>query len=238
MRAKYTWNDKVNLTGFVLNGWNNVVGNNSGKTFAVSLGLNPTKKLTITQNYMVGPQGNDLGTGLPAYPLAGVGTDPHITDHWRQLIDTTIAYAITPKLTVQTNIDYARGDRPLSAAALPALVPLTKDPVYWTGAANYIRYAFNAKNAFTVRHEYFLDHDGFATGAPLGCIGAENGCGLHLHEVTATYEHRFAGHMISRFEYRHDMSNRNVFADHSSPKLVDNQNTLALGLIYVLQKSE
>src|SRR6267378_3989373 len=32
-RAKYTFNDKYNVTGFVVNGWNNIVDNNSGKTY-------------------------------------------------------------------------------------------------------------------------------------------------------------------------------------------------------------
>jgi len=32
LRAKYTFNDKFALTGYVMNGWNAVIDNNSGKT--------------------------------------------------------------------------------------------------------------------------------------------------------------------------------------------------------------
>ena len=35
MRAAYSPNDKVTVTGFLFNGWNNVVDNNTGKTVGV-----------------------------------------------------------------------------------------------------------------------------------------------------------------------------------------------------------
>ena len=44
----------------VYNGWNNVEDNNSGKTYGVSLGWNPTKKISISQGYMAGPEQNNL----------------------------------------------------------------------------------------------------------------------------------------------------------------------------------
>jgi hypothetical protein len=59
-RAKYAFNDKVALTGFLLNGWDNVfennVGENSGKTVGFQLGLTPTKKFAMTQTYLAGPE--------------------------------------------------------------------------------------------------------------------------------------------------------------------------------------
>jgi hypothetical protein len=223
MRAKYIFNDKVTLTGFLVNGWNNVIDNNSGKTLGASLAWSITKKLTWTQNYMAGPEQDDTSVAVvPALGFTPLVT-PTADQNWRQLSDTTLAYAVTPRLTLQTNFDYGRGDR----------VPGINRPVWWSGVANYVRYVFNPRNAFTVRHEYYDDHDGFTTGTA-----------QHLHEVTATYERRFAGHMISRLEYRHDMSNRPVFFDHSvgllnggNPTLMD-QNVFTAGLIYVLQKSE
>jgi hypothetical protein len=223
MRAKYVLNDKVTLTGYLVNGWNNVIDNNSGKTLGASLGWNITKKLTLTQNYMAGPEQDD--TSVAGFPVFGFTplVMPTADQNWRQLTDTTLAYAVTPKLTLQTNFDYGRGDR----------VPGINRPVWWSGVANYVRYVFNPHNAFTVRYEYYDDHDGFTTGTA-----------QHLNEATATYERRFAGHVISRLEYRRDMSNRPVFFDHSVgllnggvPTLTD-QNIFTAGLIYVLQKGE
>src|SRR5208337_4897191 len=56
MRAKYTFNDKWSVTGYVTNGWNNVVATNTGKTFGPSIAWNVTKKITITENYLAGPR--------------------------------------------------------------------------------------------------------------------------------------------------------------------------------------
>ncbi len=229
LRAKYVFNDRVTLTGYLVNGWNNAIDSNSGKTLGASLGWNIKKKLTLTQNYMAGPEQDDTSV----FPLAAPSLPPALTftplvsasadQHWRQLTDTTLAYAVIPKLTLQTNFDYGRGDR----------IPLITRPVWWSGVANYIHYVFDPRNAFTIRYEYYDDHDGFTTGTA-----------QHINEVTATYERRFAGHMISRLEYRRDMSNRPVFFEHSVgllnggiPTLSD-QNVFTAGLICVFQKGE
>ena len=207
VRAKYAFSPKVSLTGFVLNGWNNVLDNNSGKTGAFSLALTPTKKLSITQNYMFGPEQNQ--------PFAGgvITAD----SHWRQLSDTVVAYSATKKLTLQTNFDYGHDT-----------LDTTKAPVYWAGVANYLRYAANSKYAFTVRHEYYNDHDGYTTGVA-----------QHMQEVTGTFERKIAGHIISRLEYRHDMSNQPIFFDHSLPiATMKNQNTFTAGVVYTLDKTE
>ncbi len=60
VRAKYAFNDKYSLSGFFVNGWNNVVDNNTGKTYGIGFGWNPSKKFGIVQNYMVGPEENSL----------------------------------------------------------------------------------------------------------------------------------------------------------------------------------
>jgi hypothetical protein len=136
-RAKYTFNDKYSLTGFFVNGWNNVVDNNSAKTYGMSLGWNPTKKLAVTENYMAGPeQLNDNST-------------------WRQLTDTVVTYNPNAKLGFIMNYDYGH-DRNTSNS------PSTS--VYWTGVAGYVRYAMANNVAVAGRYEYFNDHYGFMTG--------------------------------------------------------------------------
>ena len=59
LRSKYVINDKYNFSVYVVNGWNNLVNNNTGATLGLQLGWNPTKKWTIVQNYMVGPEENN-----------------------------------------------------------------------------------------------------------------------------------------------------------------------------------
>jgi hypothetical protein len=135
MRAKYSFNDKYSLTGYVVNGWNNVIENNTGKTYGMSLGWNPTKKVSIAQNYMAGPEEGS-------------------NSNWRQLWDTVVTYSPTSKLSLIANTDYGRGDR---------LAGVTS-PVFWTGFAGFVKYALNDKYAVATRYEYYNDHDGFTTG--------------------------------------------------------------------------
>jgi hypothetical protein len=134
LRAKYAFNNKVNVMGMVVNGWNNVEENNGGKTYGFMLGLNPTPKLAIVQNYMFGPeQLND-------------------DRHQRNLSDTTVTYSINTKVAVMANYDY--GFDHLTAGG----------KVHWQGIATYLRYSPSKRISFTPRYEWFDDHDGFSTG--------------------------------------------------------------------------
>ncbi|NBO66282.1 MAG: hypothetical protein EBU88_15805, partial [Acidobacteria bacterium] len=60
LRAKYAVNDKVAVTGFLFDGWDNMFENNrnklAGKTAGVQLSLTPTKRLALTQTYLGGPE--------------------------------------------------------------------------------------------------------------------------------------------------------------------------------------
>ncbi len=214
VRAQYTFNPKFSLTGYVANGWNDVIHdsstgfNNSGKTGGLTFVWNASKKLTVTENWMGGPGATQLDG-----------------DHWRNLFDTVIAYNLNPKLSFQLNGDYGRVER-------TTLTPNTS--VDWWGAAGYIKYQFNPKYAFATRYEYYNDPNGYTTG-----IFDANGHGPHIHEVTATLERRIATHLISRLEYRHDESNQAFFPKgKASNPLVNGQNTMAIGMMFVLEPNE
>jgi hypothetical protein len=207
MRAKYAFNDKYSLTGCFVNGWNNVVDNNTGKTYGMSFGWNPNKKFGITQNYMAGPEQNGLNS------------------NWRQLSDTVITYSPNSRLSFMVNGDYGRGDR------IDEGEGTFSKPVYWTGVAGYVKYAFNSNSALSTRYEYYNDHDGFTTGLANGAP-----VGVHFNEFTTTFERLMAHHIISRFEYRRDMSNRDAFLKGNTP--VGSQNTMTAGLVYTFDSRE
>ena len=197
LRAKYSFNDKYSVTGFVVNGWNDILDNNTGKTYGVTFGWNPTKKISIAQGYMFGPE------------TAGTNA------HWRQVSDTVVTYSPTARLTTSLNFDYGRGDR---AVGIPT-------PVFWTGIAGYVKYAFNDLYAVATRYEYYNDHDGFTTGTP-----------QHLNEFTGTFQRMVAHHLITRLEFRRDFSNRPVFTKGTTP--VMGLNTMAAGLVYSFDSRE
>jgi len=204
MRAKYAFNDKYSLTGFFVNGWNNVVDNNTGKTYGMSFGWNPNKKFGVTQTYMAGPeQANN--------------------SFWRQLNDTVITYSPNSKLSFILNGDYGRGDRFITNTETNTLSP----PVFWTGVAGYVKYSFSDKSAFATRYEYYDDHNGFTTGTFVP---------THINEFTTTLERVIAHHVISRLEFRRDISNQPDFLKGSTP--VKDQNTITAGLVYTFDSRE
>lgn len=197
LRAKYSFSDKYSLTGFLVNGWNDIYDNNTGKTYGLTFGWNPTKKISIAQGYMAGPETSGANS------------------NWRQLSDTVVTYSPTTRLTTMFNFDYGRGDRVTG-------IPI---PVFWTGIAGYVKYAFNERYALATRYEFYNDHDGFTTGTA-----------QHLNEFTGTFQRLMAHHLITRLEFRRDISNRPVFMKGTTP--VMGQNTMAAGLVYAFDSRE
>ncbi|HTM39070.1 MAG TPA: porin [Terriglobales bacterium] len=220
-RAKYAFNDKVSLTGYLVNGWNNIVDNNSGKTAGFSLAWNPNKKFGITQTFLAGPE-------LAPSPALGSTVDPAGSNKsFRQLWDTVITLSPNAKLTFMINGDYGRGDRyisPITDAITPA--------VDWYGAAGYVKYAINSKYTLAGRYEYFNDPQGFMTG-----LGPSVGIGQHWQEGTFTFERDIASHIISRLEYRHDATSQPFFVKGASA-LSKQQDTASLGLIFSFTTAE
>jgi hypothetical protein len=79
---------KYFTAGFqVVNGWNNIEDNNSGKTIGVT-GALTTSKISWNTNYYAGPEKADINKG------------------WRQLFDTTILLTPNPKANFYINYDY------------------------------------------------------------------------------------------------------------------------------------
>jgi hypothetical protein len=79
------------FTGMVhlVNGWNNVEDNNSGKTVGLS-GAFTSSKVTWTHTYHVGPEKTGTNKG------------------YRQLYDTTLLLTPDPKTSMYVNFDYGR----------------------------------------------------------------------------------------------------------------------------------
>jgi Putative beta-barrel porin-2, OmpL-like. bbp2 len=88
VRAALPVNDKVSLSGYLVNGWNNGSELNGAKTFGFGATLKPTSKVTWVGTFMAGEEVEDGDT--------------------RSLFDTTLTLALTPKLTVMANYDYGK----------------------------------------------------------------------------------------------------------------------------------
>ena len=122
----------------VLNGWNNVEDNNTGKTLGL-IGNITTKKVTWTNTYYTGPE--NTGT----------------TQGFRNLYDTNVLFTPADKFSAYINFDYAQNTSGAGKA---------KTTAEWFGIAVAPRFQFTGKAAVTPRFEYFKDRDGYTTGAP------------------------------------------------------------------------
>jgi hypothetical protein len=120
----------------VVNGWNNVEDNNSGKTIGLT-GALTTKKFAWSTNYYAGPE------------------NPGTNKGWRQLFDTTLLLTPSGKLNAYLNFDYGQNRN------IPGSIPALSK---WYGIAGAVHFQPTGKWSFTPRLEWFKDRDGFATG--------------------------------------------------------------------------
>jgi hypothetical protein len=102
VRATYAPSDKVSFMGTLVNGWNNVGENNSGKTFGAQIALKPNTSFSIVQNFMAGPEQADN------------------SEDWRRLYDTIATYTVNPKFSLMANYDYGADTDAVSGAGVPA----------------------------------------------------------------------------------------------------------------------
>ena len=240
LRAKYAFNDKYTLTGFLVNGWNNVTDNNAGKTYGFSLVANPTKQWMYSISYLAGPETTSGSFGTNAAETMPIGVD----GKWRQTWDSVAMYTPNSQWSFMANFDYGRGDRVCLNCSFYSATdsPTFSDPVRWWGIAGYAKYSPDANDYLAVRYEYYDDPDGF-TGTssipselydniPSTSLNAFGGVkNLHFNEVTATYQRTIASYLLTRFEYRHDMSDFPVFALSTFPTGVKSQNTASVSMI-------
>ena len=201
LRTKYAVNDKVALTGFLVNGWDNLfennVSRNAGKTVGFQVGLTPHKKFALTQTYLAGPEA----------PLANV-PDVSKRDNWRHVADTVATVYVNDKFTLLGNMVFGSdGDNDGKRGA-------------WQGFAGYFKYAFTKNLAFSPRFEVLRDEDGIRTGTA-----------QTVKDITLTQEVKLLDNFVTRFEFRRDFSNRNVFTNDLG-RARDNQNTFIIGLSY------
>jgi len=194
VRATYPWTKWLSTTVGVDNGWDVVKDNNLGKTLETEVVLTPNDKMSLTTNYMVGPEQASTGGGS--------------NSHTRHLIDMVASYQPTDALQLKANLDYGFEQK---GAAIGTNAS-------WVGVAGYARYALTDKLALASRTEWFHDADGVRTGFRPGLAGINgvNGRDLNLWEQTLTTEYKLNSHLIGRLEYRHDQANKKVFRSETA----------------------
>jgi Putative beta-barrel porin-2, OmpL-like. bbp2 len=122
----------------------------------------------------------------------------------RGIFDTTLTLALTPKFSVMGNFDYGKiGD------------------VKWWGLAAYAKLQAQPNWALVGRYEYLDDtKGGFMTFGTKG------------QSLTLTSDHKIAGALVTRFEYRMDMTDTEFFSKSDGTKK-KSQSTVTAGIVYV-----
>ena len=134
-RVGYAFSDKVSLTGYLVNGWNDVKDNNGAKTVGASLAIKPTarrRSSPTTWSATSSPMDSDGGTRN----LHRSGGDAAPRGEAR---------------ASSINFDYGHDK-------------VAGDGVDWSGIALGLKYQASDTFALSPRYEYFADSDGFATG--------------------------------------------------------------------------
>ena len=235
--AKYAFNSKFALTGYLVNGWNNTVinhdsvfetsgfGQSSGLTYGASLAYTPNMKWSVTENYFAGPVTD------------GFGFDGQTLNDWKQISDTVISFTPNSKWAFMVNGDYGFGPRYYSTNCDDLKVSNNPNPqgfvscnpspaVNWWGVAGYAKYTLSPKTNFAVRYEYYDDPQGYS-GLTFGDRG-------WAQEVTGTYSYNLTSALLIRGEYRYDFASLPIFFQSFSSNNfeVKEQNTATIGFVY------
>ncbi len=214
IRASYDFNDQVGLSVGVINDFAGTAsdGNNT-KGVESALFLSPTDWLGLTvYGYF---SANEGAVGADAGRLLGGGIiDIQVTDSTEIVLEAYYAN--------QEN-QFANGRN-----------------ARWNGFAGYLIHDFTEKWGVRLRGEIFEDASGAfscfgggtkGTGKAGSCAPVAGFAGQTLWEMTYTLQYKPVPFLVTRVEFRHDQSDQKTF--FQGTKAVDNQQTLALEVIYL-----
>jgi len=216
LRADLKMNDLLTLRLLAVNGWNNTVDNNLGKSLGAQVAVTPIENYTFSLGYMGGPEENDV-VAAPAPPggtspgtIRNVGADSRL----RHLVDIVGDMGVTSSLRVVVNADYV-------TQTVVDPTNLSDKSASWFGAAVLGRYAFTDVWAAAVRGEIIRDKDGQIT--------APNTKPLSLYTATLTLEALPHKNLVIRLDNRLDAADENVFSTVHSVSAT--QFTTTLGVV-------
>ncbi len=118
----------------IVNGWNNVEDNNSGKTLGFTTAWTPSKKFSWFNTYYTGPEKNDTNRGK------------------RNFYDTVVNLNPNDRTSFYVNFDYGKEGNVVDPANT------------WVAIGMSGRVQTTEKTALALRYEHYNDRDGFITG--------------------------------------------------------------------------
>ncbi|HKY35659.1 MAG TPA: outer membrane beta-barrel protein, partial [Polyangiaceae bacterium] len=245
LRGNFVVADAFDFRVLAVNGWNNSVDNNVGKSFGVQGTLHVRNTdgadmLTASLGYMIGPEHDDTtliecGPGLAFSPTAPTGcasagsseeieTSGRVdrassnTDGLRHLIDLVVVADPIERLRLVLNADYGI-DRVRNIHD-----PTKFDRASYWGVLLGGRVAVVDEFGIALRGEYIADPDGYLSG-----YLAHNE-EIELLSGTLTLEVLPADFLTVRLDNRIDWSNKQIF-NKEIRDLIGTQFTTTLGVV-------
>jgi hypothetical protein len=202
--------EAVSVTAGVVNGWDNVVDNNDGKTFLGSLGIIPSETFALYVNGTFGPE------------KADTSSDP------RGIVDVVSTIALDP-LSFSLNFDYGS-----EGSAAPDGGDAT-----WTGFAGIVGLSLEDMTGLPagifVRGEVFDDGDGARTGTEQTLTEVTLTGKYYLTEdltLWAEYRHDSSDEDTFAEDGSVSVVDPTTGLPTSSPNVTDSQNTALVALSY------
>jgi len=206
--ASYQFAPEVGLTMGVVNGWNNVIDSNDGKTFLGSLVITPVEQFSLALSGVYGPE------------------QPNRGGSQRGVADVVATIQPIEDLVLSLNYDYG------NETNLTAASGGTAEWNAFSGIVAYdIRDLLVVPIGFALRGEYFDDSDG--TRLTQGTSGVPEGRYQNDWEVTGTFKVELARGLMLRAEYRYDKAANDLFDYRSGLANQNDQQTVAGEVSYV-----
>lgn len=223
--------DTVEFTAMLVNGWNNSLDNNRGKSGGVQLSWAPGDRFGAYLGYMVGAEGDRNGTitceaetaldGRTGECATSPGAEAQeisiaargVEKRLRHFADVVITGSISDRIDVSLNGDFGYDEtisNPVTGAFTPSI---------WYGAALGARVSITEQVATAARGEYYRDLQGFTTPVPVS-----------LGTGTLTLEYQPTRMLVFKFDTRYEQATDDVFVARDATGS-DRQLTFTLGAV-------
>jgi len=225
LRVNAELSQNLSLRALIVNGWNNTIDNNTGKSFGLQVTAHAPRNdahewISASLGYLGGPERDDTlavscaagqvfnpasvsgcSAGTGATTTGTIDRPTSNTKGWRHFVDLLITSDPSDSLHLALNADL--GVENVRDAADPTLFSTQS----WLGAMLGARYLISPKFAVAGRGEVYKDKNGVTTGSINGIPIRD----VVISTATLTVDFMPAKNLILRLDNRWDHATKEIF---------------------------